>query len=93
MTIGTNNSSPPADFVPDPAPSLTPAFDVGLVSSTVTTSTPGIIASCFAPVIINPHMTFYYEKVVMAEDLTNSKLYIRGIIWIGRILFSNTTEA
>lgn len=64
MTIGTNDSSPPAGLAPGLALSPAPAFDVGLVPGTITAPAPGVIASRVAPMVINPHTTFYYGKAV-----------------------------
>ena len=92
MTIGIDNSFPPAGPAPGPAPSPAPTFDVGLVSSTIIARISSVIAGRVAPVVINYHIRFYYRKAVTAEDLTSSKLHIKGIIWIRGIPFSNTTK-
>lgn len=89
MTIGTNDSFPPAGpaFGPalgpalGPTPSLAPMFDVSLVS--------GAIFGHVTSMVINLYIMFYYKKAVMAEDLTSSKLYMKKTIWIGEIPFSN----
>lgn len=93
MTIETDDSSPPTSSAPSFTPSSAPTFDVGLVAGTVTLSTPCAIAGRNTPVVINPHRIFYYRIAATAEDLTTSKLYMKGTIWIGEIPFSNTTEA
>lgn len=93
MIIGTNDSSPSSGLAFDLAPSLSLLLNIGLVSGTVTASTLADVASCVTPVIINSHTMFYYRKTVMTEDLTNLKFYIKGIIWIEEIPFSNTIEA
>lgn len=93
MTIGTNDSSPSSGPAFDLAPSPSLPLNIGLVSGTVTTSTLADVASCITPVILNSHTMFYYGKTVMTEDLTNLKLYIKRIIWIEGISFSNIIEA
>lgn len=88
MTIGINNFSPPANFtsgpIPSPAPGLAPnfipAFNIALVPDAVTALLFGAVAGRIAPMVINLHITFYYGKAVLKEDLTNSKLYIKRII-------------
>ena len=80
-----------------PAPSLasSPAltFDIDLIPDAITALAPGTIINYAVLVVIDLHTTFYYGKVVMTKDLTSLKLYIKGTIWIGGILFNNITEA
>lgn len=80
---------------PAPGSVLGPAlmFDIGLIPSTVTIPVFGVITDPVAFVVINPYIMFYYGKVIIAKDLTSSKLYIKRTIWIERILFSNIIEA
>lgn len=67
MTFGTDDFSPPFGSALD----LTPIFDAGLIFGAVIVPAPGTVASCVASMVINPHITFYYGKTVMAKDLTS----------------------
>lgn len=80
MTIRTNDSFSPTSPASSLALSSASAFDIGLVLDAVIAPAPSTVADRIALVVINSYMTFYYGKTVTAEDLTSSKLYIRGII-------------
>lgn len=88
-----NHSSLPTGLASGLALSPTPTFDIGLVFNAIIAPAPSDIADCIVPMVINPHMTFYYRKMVTIKDLTSSKLYMKRTIQIERILFSNTTQA
>lgn len=93
MTIGTNNFFPPASLASLPTSGLTIWFDASFVLGTIFVFAPTTFTSYIIPVVINPQTIFYSKKTVMVEDLTSLKLYIKEIIWIGGILFSNITKA
>lgn len=80
MTIRTNDLSLLFGPIPSLAPSPALMSDISLVFGIITAPVLGAIAGCVAPVIINPYTTFYYEKAITAEDLTNLKLYVKRII-------------
>ena len=80
MTIGINNSSLPARPTPGLAPSSTSMFDANLIPGTVTILAFGLVANCVAFVVTNSYTTFYFGKLVITEDLTSSKLYIKKTI-------------
>ena len=83
-------AGPAPDFVTNPASgSVTgPALDA------VTGPAPGIIAGRIAFVEIDISKgNYFYGKQVTAEDLTSSKLYMKGTIWIRGIPFGETSEA
>ena len=101
ITIGTNDVSVNVNSafisITDPASrfiirstlgfTADPVFDfvIGLVFS--------VVAGCITFVVINPTKdNYFYKKSIMAEDFTNSKQYIKGTIWIERILFSEIKE-
>lgn len=92
MTIRTNNSFPPSGPTPGPNLSSTPTFNVGLFFGAVTAPAFSAIIGFITLVVINSHITFYYRKTVIVEDLTSSKFDMKETIWIGGISFSNTTE-
>ena len=71
--------SPASGSVADPAPNF------------VTGPAPAIVTSHIAPVVIDlTKSNYFYEKQVMAENLTSSKLYMKRTIWIGAIPFRET---
>lgn len=59
----------------------------------ITISAFNAIASSVVLVIINFKTTFFYGKPVIAEDYSNSKLYIKETILIKAILFGETIDA
>ena len=79
---------------PDSVTSPAPGSVAGPAPDSVTSPAPGVVAGRVAPVMINPTKgNYFYRKQVTAEDLTSSKLYMKGTIWIGGIPFGETGEA
>lgn len=60
---------------------------IGPAFGSIIFSTFSIIAGYKVLVVINYKVNFFYKKQITAEDLTNSKLYIKIIISIKKILF------
>ena len=83
-------ASPAPDSVTSPAPGSV----ASPVPDSVTCPAPGVVAGRVAPVVINPTKgNYFYGKQVTAEDLTSSKRYMKGTIWIGGIPFGETGKA
>ena len=79
---------------PDSVTSPAPGSVAGPAPDSITGLAPGVVAGRIAPVVINPTKgNYFYGKQVMAEDLTSSKLYMKGTIWIGGIPFGETGKA
>ena len=100
--MGTDDFSAPTGLAPSsvtgPAPdsvtSPAPSSVAGPTPDSVTGPGPSVVAGRVAPVVIEPTKgNYFYGKQVMAEDLTSSKLYMKGTIWIGGIPFGETSEA
>ena len=83
-------AGPAADSITSPAPGSV----AGPAPDSVTGPALGVVADRVAPVVIDPTKgNYFYGKQVTAEDLTSSKLYMKGTIWIGGIPFSKTDKA
>lgn len=103
MTIRINNFfifigfifSSIARFVISSITNLTPSFIIGFIFSSISNFafsfiivlTFDVIISCIGFIVIYSKMTYFYIKLVKAEDYTSFKLYIKRKIQIKRILF------
>ena len=91
-------AGPASDFIISSAlGSVTgPAPDsvTGPTSGIIAGSTPGVVVSRIAFIVIDlTKGNYFYEKQVIAEDLTNSKLYMKETIWIEGIPFGEIGKA
>ena len=83
-------AGPALEYITSP----TPGSIAGPAPNSVTGPALGVVAGRVAPVVIDPtEDNYFYEKQVTAEDLTSSKLYMKGTIWIGGIPFDETGKA
>ena len=83
-----------AGLAPDSVTSPASGSVAGPAPDSVTGPAFGVVADRVAPMVIDPTKgNYFYGKQVTAEDLTSSKLYMKEIIWIGGILFSETGKA
>ena len=83
-------AGPALDSITSPAPCSV----AGPTPDSVTGPAPGVVAGRVAPVVIDlTKGNYFYGKQVMAKDLTSSKLYMKGTIWIRSIPFGETGEA
>lgn len=89
MTIGIDDffasAGPAFGSVTSPAPGsiIGPTLDSFTDSSlgSIAGPTPGVIAARIAHVVIDLNKSnYFYKNQIMAQDLTNSKLYIKEII-------------
>lgn len=58
----------------------------------ITIPAPGTIAGRVSSVVIAPKTTYFYGKQVITEDYTSLKLYMKRMIWIERIQFSEIID-
>lgn len=77
----------------DSVTSYAPTFVNDSTFRSVTISAPCALAGRITFIIMNLKTTFFYNKQVTVEDYTSSKLYIKRIIWVKRILFNKTTNS
>lgn len=83
-------AGPTFDSVISPTPDSIAGFALNFVIGPVS----GIITGRVTLLIIeSTKSNYFYEKQVMAENLTSSKLFIKVIIWMKNILFGRTREA
>ena len=79
---------------PDSVTSPAPGSVAGPAPDSVTGPAPSVVAGRVALVVIDPTKgNYFYGKQITVEDLTSSKLYMKGTIWIGGIPFGETGEA
>ena len=79
---------------PDSVTSPAPGSVAGPAPDSVIGLAPGVVAGRVAPVVINPTKSnYFYGKQVTVKNLTSSKLYMKGTIWIKGIPFGETGEA
>lgn len=70
-----------------------PGFVPDSASSFVIVPASGAIIGYIASVVMDSKTTFFYGKQVMAEDYISSRLYMKRMIWIGKIPFGETIDA
>lgn len=78
----------------DSVTGLVLGFVTSFAPDSVTGPAPGVVAGHVAPVVRVPIKgNYFHEKQVMVQDFTSSKQYIKGTIWIVRIVFREISEA